>query len=228
VAHRRRLALALAGLGCAVGVPIAAVTAQEHDPGTAKGPEVEATVGDRPAASKQVLECTGAQEPANFRIYSAGREFDGLPLTTVIRRCDNADPMGSANYVSYIYGTCTPQPAPGKDYVDSGCAPPLEIQTWPSCERTFGHYQGSARARMRPELRGVPVAEVDDWVELYTADSTVVVFGTDPERVERAIAAVQPLERGASPATFPPRLQRATSLPAPEPGALSVGKECSS
>lgn len=217
--------MALAGLACAAAVPIAAAMAQEEDPGT---PEVEASVGKRPAASKAALVCTGPREAANFRLYSLGREFDGLPLATVIRRCDNADPMGSANYVSYIYGTCTPKPAPGEASIDSGCAPPLEVQIWPSCERTFGHYRASARAKMQPERRGVPVAEVDDWLELYTEDSTVVVFGTDPERIDRAVSALQPVARGAAPAEFPLRLEKTSALPPPETGALSTGKDCAS
>jgi hypothetical protein len=227
VANRRRLGVALAALTCAVGLPIAAVTAQEDGPGSSGRPDVEASVGQRPAASKAFMACTGPGEAANFRLYSLGRQFDGLPLATVIRRCDNADPMGSANYVSFIYGTCTPQPAPGEKYVDSGCAPPLEIQVWPSCERTFGDY-GGARAKMLPQRRGVPVADVDDWVELYTADSTVVVFATHAERADRAVAALQPVERGTAPATFPPPLEKASALPPPELGALSADNECNS
>src|SRR4051812_32815613 len=60
--------------------------------------------------------------------YSAGASFEGLKQTKSFRRCDAPSPMGRANFVSYIYGSCDPQP-------DQGCSPPMEIQTFPACER---------------------------------------------------------------------------------------------
>jgi hypothetical protein len=47
--------------------------------------------------------------------YWLGASFEGLPLTAMPGR-------------SFIYGDCDPGP-------DSGCAPPLEVQNWTSCER---------------------------------------------------------------------------------------------
>jgi hypothetical protein len=220
---RRLISAGLLMLGCAAAVPIAAGTTQEDAGGSTPPPEVEATVGQRPAGSAKVLPCTGASEAANFRLFSLGRSFEGHPLKTVIRRCDNPDPWGSANYVSYIYGDCTPQPADGETYVDGGCAPPLEVQIWPSCER---RYAGRRRAQPQPLRRGVPVARVEGSIELYSDDSTVVIFGTDAGRVDRAVSAIQPIARGSAPAAFPPRLQRTDALPPPEAEALTEQNRC--
>lgn len=50
-----------------------------------------------------------------------------------------------ANFASLIYGDCEASS-------DAGCAPPLEIQTWPACERNAGTYEKAVRPRLR--IRG--------------------------------------------------------------------------
>lgn len=72
-------------------------------------PEVVAAQGDRPThPTASELPCTAPREAANYGLYSLGPEYQGLPLTTIIRRCDYPSPQGRANYVSYIYGDCDP------------------------------------------------------------------------------------------------------------------------
>lgn len=189
-------------------------------------PEVVSTIGERPVRTvPSALACTEATEPANFRLYSLGASFEGLPLTTVIRRCDNAPPAelvgldGRANYVSFIYGDC--QPPPGGD---AGCAPPLEVQVWPACERSVADYP----ADLRPSLtqrRGVPSAAIADRIELY-ADSTVVIFANDRGLADRAVSGVQPTPGNEAPATTPPELEQTETLPSPPPGAVSGKLGC--
>jgi hypothetical protein len=217
------------GVLIAVGMAQGGINAQGTGGATSQAtPRIESTVGQRPGDSKNALPCTDASTPANFRLYSLGASFQDLPLTAVIRRCDNPDPWGSANYVSYIYGDCEPQPPPGETYIDGGCAPPLEVQIWPACERSLGDYNGDPRVSQPRQLRGVPVAAVDDWVEVYTADSTVVVFGHDQALIERAVTALHPLPPEDAPAKYPPRLRKSDDLPPPNSGALSGQTGCTS
>lgn len=87
-----------------------------------------------------------------------------LPL---IRRCDAPYACESvrANYVSYIYGSCDVDP----DIDGSACVPPVEIQTWPACERSYADLTvGLATDLLGPipalgsQARGVPIIEFDD------------------------------------------------------------------
>lgn len=149
------------------------------------------------------LPCTGPSEVTNFTFYSLGSAFESLPLEALLRRCDQPDPVyfpmegGRANYVAYIYGTCIPE-SPSEDNSDpGGCAPPLEIQTWPACERSLSDYElepGEPYPHEALEIRGVPAASFDDGtrIELYAGESTVVIFGDDPDQVLRAANAVEP------------------------------------
>jgi hypothetical protein len=102
-----------------------------------------------------------------FPLYYAGDEVDGLPLTAVLRRDDVAD------YVSFVYGDCTPSS-------DGGCAPPAEVQVWPGGRRNAASYGDAPGAPEleRTEVRGRPAAWVDDGaqLEIYAEGSTVVVF----------------------------------------------------
>ncbi len=109
-----------------------------------------------------------------FPLYYAGEEVDSLPLAAVLRRDESAD------YVSFVYGACTPSP-------DSGCAPPAEVQVWPAAVRSAGSYDASPGAPgLEPtRIRGRPAAFVGDGtqLELYTEESTIVVFADTRERL---------------------------------------------
>ncbi len=100
-------------------------------------------LGDRRQAGAldgKHLACTPADVPANFRVYSLGSSFDGLPLTAVLRQCEDPGLDASigvdarGNSTSYIYGDCELPMGEG------GCAPPLEVQVRPACERSVSDY----------------------------------------------------------------------------------------
>jgi hypothetical protein len=222
----RRLGAALAFVGIAGSIPIAmAVGASDEPPAPV---EVVSNVGDRPPRPRpHKLVCTPAEKPANFTVYSLGSRFAGLPLTAVLRTCGNPQPVPGdnpklpptyrSNSVSYVYGDCTPPPDEG------GCAAPLELQVSPACERNVAQYEH------RPELtrrRGVPSAALDGSIELYSADSTVVIFATDRSLRKRAVSAVQRVRRGDAPAAIPPVLERAKRLPPPARGAIAGKLRC--
>jgi hypothetical protein len=102
-----------------------------------------------------------------FPLYYAGDEVDGLPLTAVLRRDDGAD------YVSFVYGDCTPSS-------DGGCAPPAEVQVWPGGRRNAASYVDAPGAPQleQTEIRGRPAAFVGGGtqLEIYAEESTIVVF----------------------------------------------------
>jgi hypothetical protein len=147
-------------------------------------------------ASSVKLPCTNVDQGLNFPSYWAGRSFEGLALTAVLRRCDlvRADEYVRANYVSYIYGNCIAGD-------DEGCAPPIEVQSWPSVERDKRSLTPTPVESGVPgtdtTVGGVPATKYEDGhrLEIYRADTTVLVFGDDPAQVDRIAAA---LVRGPS------------------------------
>lgn len=199
IRHRRRLAFVLFGLvvcgalvagafaGRLVGPVVppdpgagqsAARTPGADAPTSSAGPVVPAT-GDN-------LPCTGVEQSLNFDSSWAGGVFDRLRLTAVIRRCDvpRADEPVRANYVSYIYGDCVA-------HADAGCAPPIEIQSWPARERnkqTQMSVPGAPADRGTDTTVGdLPATWYEDGrrLEIYGRSATVVIFGDDPARIER-------------------------------------------
>jgi hypothetical protein len=165
------------------------------DPGLDRSPDAASTAGApaSPAAPSQErparVPCTGIKQPLNFPTAWADTSIDGLPLTAVIRRCDipRPDEPIRANYVSYIYGDCH---AEG----DAGCAPPIEIQSWPSGERNrqmLTPVPGETPAE-ETTVAGDPAARYERGkrLEIYGPKSTIVIFGDAPARVERVAGAL--------------------------------------
>jgi hypothetical protein len=176
-----------------------------------------------------LLACTLPTEATNFDVYWLGDSFEGLPKVAVTRKCDLPNVFDSlhhrANYVSIVYGDCTATD-------DMPCQPPLEIQSWPACERGLSSYTltpfGDAYDYTAQTIAGVPGATFNDGdgrTEVYTGGSTVVLFGTDSGQVLRAAAAIERL----APVPLPAALQ-VPSLPGPLPqpldGALAGTLPC--
>jgi hypothetical protein len=140
----------------------------------------------------------------NFPLYWAGESVDDLPLTAVLRRDD------TARYVSFVYGDCE---ASG----DAGCAPPAEIQVWPSCLRNIALYD-DPRSRVgwveRITVRGVPAALFDDGMrlELETEGSTLVVFAHTREGALRIAAALRSLDGSVAPWRPLPKRQEGVDM----------------
>jgi hypothetical protein len=110
--------------------------------------------------------------------YFVGYEFSGFPLAGVL-----VPPNGAGNSTSFIYGDCEPSG-------DSGCAPPLELQTWSICDR---HPNDEARSRLT-SLRGAKAdfAPGESRVEIYTDSKSVVIFSDVAGLAERAAKNVEP------------------------------------
>jgi hypothetical protein len=94
------------------------------------------SVSDSDTTRYEQCENSGTAVP--FRAFSLGATFEDLPAVAALRRCDDpyVNEAVHANYVSYIYGDCEINP----QLDDDRCTPPLEIQSWPACERSFADY----------------------------------------------------------------------------------------
>jgi hypothetical protein len=172
------------------------------------------------------LPCTGSKQETNFQSYSLGASVAGLSLTAVLRRCDHPYPgePARANFLSFVYGDC--------DASKTGsCAPPLEVQSWPACERTLTDYTFDGRPYPYDsvgEARGVPSATFDGGtrIELYSGASTIVVFADDPAVLDSAVDSIRahPGSPSASPTT---ELGPASPLTAPSARAVAGDLPCS-
>jgi hypothetical protein len=173
---------------------------------------------DRPSHSYR---CPAGGSPPAFAHYWLGPSFENLPLTARRFRCGGAYKDGSAvvriNSFGVLYGNCDPS--------DGGCALPLEIQTWPACDRSFADYDFLPGLFPRPpigRLRGVPSARFEGGtrLELYTGDVTVVVFADARGRAARAAAAL------ATTPESPLRVASGSPLPAAVEGHLRGSLFC--
>ena len=149
-----------------------------------------------------------ARAHADYPLYFAGEEADGHPLVAVLRRSD------SAEFVSFVYGDCTPTDG-------MGCAPPIEIQVWPACRRHLALYSSSSAGHIgeRSTVRGVPAAVFDEGtrLELQTGLSTIVVFADSRARLARIAGSLHSLDA---------RVARGGTLPPPVEGALEGTLDC--
>ncbi|MGH2693130.1 MAG: hypothetical protein ACRDHM_11645 [Actinomycetota bacterium] len=152
--------------------------------GRSEQADAQTSVGVPQKGPAEQLRCTAADEPLNFPTYWVGPSFDSLDLTGVLRSCHSPPgPAPGVNNVSYLYGDC--------DASRGGCGLPIEIQSWPSSVRHKGWFSVEPET-VAGTVAGVP-AEIWDSgldVEIFMPDVTVVVFGDDPDRVDRAVEAL--------------------------------------
>jgi hypothetical protein len=179
---------------------------------------------------REALPCTGPTDPINFEVFSAGAAVDGTPLTSSVRRCDAGALADEApdNYFAYIYGKCLPQP-------DVGCLPPLQIRTYPACERAFADYSFEGEPlpnRQLPSVEGAEVVEidflVDHRIEIYSGTSTIVISAADETLEKEAIDLLRGQEAGFPPATTADSLSQKSKrgLQPPAQGATKGELRC--
>lgn len=95
-----------------------------------------------------------------FTEYDVGQSFEGIDFETRLTSCSGRP------VVTYIYGTCHATS-------DSGCAPPLQVQTWSACH--------GKRSR----------APAGNDIELSRGEVTVVIFARTAGLARRAARALQ-------------------------------------
>lgn len=161
---------------------------------------------------------------ADFPLYSLGTQFEQLPLRAIVRtfrqpmvkaRAGFGVPDNRTNHVTFVYGTC-----------GGGCVPPLQVQTWPACDRTLQDYYfnvpggGPSRPHERVTIRGVPAAQFSEKLEIYSGTVTVVIFGETQAQEVRAA------ERLISANVLAGDTDAGEPLPPPVPGAMEGELHC--
>jgi hypothetical protein len=214
---------------------------------TARVTALERAVGKNPKRTKVVpqvpnsarvrrgeaLPCTGEGQPINFEIFSAGASVAGLPVTDYSRRCDQAAPANQdpANYTNYLYGEC--EITTGA----TGCQLPLEIQSFPACQRALADYTVEGRPIPYKELGKIGeavVVEIDlmgePRVEVYTGSTTVVIFATEWALAQQALTQLTSQQAGTPPAATAGELDTDPdpSLAPPSEGAIQGELPCRS
>jgi hypothetical protein len=146
-----------------------------------------------------------------FTAYSLGSSFEGLPRSGMFRFCFTPPRIKGVKVLTRPrptvawgseadYGTCTPEGA-------DGCDIPLEIQSWPECNRNFSSYGVASPKALPPatshSLSGsykIPTAQLEhglmNRLEMYTGQTTIVIFAPEQEgatlvrRVAHALAQI--------------------------------------
>jgi hypothetical protein len=178
----------------------------------------------------EALPCTDAGEPINFEVFSAGPSVGDVPVTSSIRRCDAGALEGESpdNYFAYVYGHCEPEP-------DIGCLPPLQIRSYPACERAYSDYSFEGKPlpyNELPSIDGAKVYEIEfitgPRIEIYTGVATIVISAADPALAQEALTQLVGQEAGETPATTSAALndQSDRSLEAPAIDAIEGGLPC--
>jgi hypothetical protein len=146
-----------------------------------------------------------------FEVFWLGESFEDMPLTAVA--LPGADT--STTDVSFIYGDC--------DASRDACAPPLEVQVWPACERNRSSFtfDGEPTPSEPMTVRGTTADLYDDGdgggrLEIATGEVTVVIFSS----VGRLVPAADAL-RSVTGVPGP-----ADDLEPPAPGAIEGELVC--
>lgn len=158
-------------------------------------PPALASLGSTP---QDIAPCLASRHLPRFTAYDLGAQFAGLPRTNVARYCagpsrgrfvEEPFPMVVTWISSTTYGNCTP------DTPEGGCLLPLEVQSWPECDRNYSVY-GPARdltPRTSYRLTGshkLPAVALEGVgrIELYAGRTTVVIFTDDQPQLARRAA----------------------------------------
>jgi hypothetical protein len=135
----------------------------------------------------------------DFTVYTLGERFEGRYAWRLGSYCQKPPQVVDGkvavptrqNDTEVFYGPCR-----GGDAL--GCGYDVSVRSMPSCERPYSLYTAftgppgqEADAPRLITLRGVPAAEFEDRIELWTKDTAIVVFAR-PDRARAAVAALRP------------------------------------
>lgn len=178
---------------------------------------------------RESLPCTGEGEPINFEVFSAGPAVAGVPMTATVRRCDAralAD-ESTSNYFAYVYGDC--------QALGGGCRLPLQIRSYPACQRSYSEYEFEGKPlpyKELPPIDGARVREieflVDHRIEIYTGTSTIVISAADWDLAEEALRLLRGQPGGEVPSSTAESLAQEgrTRLVPPVNGAIEGDLPC--
>jgi hypothetical protein len=145
-----------------------------------------------------------------YPVYYAGKEVAGFPLVYATGEDRQIDPDSRSSAWFFVYGHCVDPPDEG------GCAPPVQIHSYSTCERWAG---GSTYGHRLYDFRGTKArwggVDIGNSMEIFTGRTTVTIGG-DPEVVKAAARALRLVDSGQPPASLPP----------PVPGSLAGKLPC--
>ena len=110
---------------------------------------------------------------ADFPLYSVGDQYDGLPLTKVIRHVSPSGTLHPEDLVLLMYGSCTPSADGG------GCAVPLSIRIEPVCNATPASFSAAAFSGDVLSVRGTTARTVGGHLQLWTAQVSISIYARD-------------------------------------------------
>ncbi|MHB8531220.1 MAG: hypothetical protein ACYDC2_00730 [Solirubrobacteraceae bacterium] len=162
-----------------------------------------ASLGTEPS---QTAPCLTRRNLPTFTAFDLGTSFAGLPRTSMYRSCYvpphgnlvGPGPRSVAWISDAIYGSCTPGGPEG------GCGPPIDIQSWPECDRDYAPYGPASDLTPRTSYRlsgshRLPAVSLEhglsNRIELYEGRTTVVIFTDGPEGPRLASQAAHALAR---------------------------------
>lgn len=178
---------------------------------------------------REALPCTGEREPINFEVFSAGPAVAGVSMTGVVRRCDAGALANesTSNYFAYVYGDC--------QALAGGCRLPLQIRSYPACQRSYSEYEFEGKPlpyKELPPVGGARVREieflVDHRIEVYSGTSTIVISAADWSLAEEALRLLRGQPSGESPSGTADSLAQETQqrLDPPINGAIEGDLPC--
>jgi hypothetical protein len=146
-----------------------------------------------------------------YPLYWVGEHFEKWKLDTIL----GLD--GRSEFVTLVYGTCKPH---GGE--QPSCAPPLQIQVSPLCQKPG--VVSASPAWKRQRIRGAPVGRNPDGAPvLLSRGAQVKVYrgeGTDRDVSLRVLRALRSLNRA------PPVITDKSRIPPPARGVLAGTSNC--
>jgi hypothetical protein len=128
-------------------------------------------------------ELAAVRQFGEYPVYWLGPQYGKLRLTGIsIQRVDVVNRTHTkilrthSHSVLFTYGACST--SPGDE--EKSCAPPLDVQNWPTCGRSPTLYQ--LQLPFPDDVRGAPAAGFGDREEIWTGKSDVVIFFSDARR----------------------------------------------
>lgn len=126
-------------------------------------------------------------EFADFPIYWAGDELDGLSLDYVARFVRSPDRGLTENKVMFFYGDCVFKEVPA----DGGCSRPLTIVVEPYCLVPPGMIAPEAATSGMTKVReGADAMMVGGGLRIWTGGATIKIYAATPGLLDEAVAAL--------------------------------------